>query len=218
MSFPRSPRVLKGGLVLVDPVSSRILRVIVMQYNPETITRTLTPQAVSGDGQDRSQALRIKGPAVETFKLDAAIDATDQLEFPDQNARAVELGIHPQLASIEMLVQPSTGRLIANNTLSQAGTLEIAPVETPLSVFVWSKNRIVPVRITDLSITEEAFDPMLNPTRAKVSLGMRVLTINDLGFDHRGGGVFMAYLQAKEQLSQQVRPSSLSELGIGRIP
>jgi hypothetical protein len=85
-------------------------------------------------------------------------------------------------------------------------------------VLVWSRSRIVPVRVTDLGITEEAFDTALNPTRAKVSLGLRVLTINDLGFEHRGGGIFMAYLQAKERLSQRVRATSLSELGIGRLP
>jgi hypothetical protein len=218
MSFPGSPKLLKGGLVLLDPTSSRILRIIVMQYNPETITRNLTPQAVTGDGQDRSQALRIKGPAVETIKLEASIDATDQLEFPDQNSLTVESGIQPQLAAIEMLIQPSSEHLMANNSLAAAGTLEIIPVEMPLSLLVWSKNRIVPVRVTELGITEEAFDTTLNPIRAKVSLGMRVLTINDLGFEHRGGGIFMAYLQAKENLARQVRSTSLSELGIGRIP
>jgi hypothetical protein len=218
MSFPGSPRLLKGGLVLLDPPSSRILRVIVMQYNPETITRTLTAQAVTGDGLDRSQALRIKGPAIETLKLDAAIDATDQLEFPDQNPDVVESGIQAQLAALEMLIQPPSDQLTTNNSLSNAGTLEIIPVEMPLTVLVWSKMRIVPVRVTDLSITEEAFDTTLNPIRAKVSLGLRVLTINDLGFDHRGGGLFMAYLQAKERLAQKVRTTSLSELGIGRLP
>ena len=59
----------------------------------------------------------------------------------------------------------------------------------------------MPVRITDFSITEEAFDAALNPIRAKVSLGMRVLSVNDLGFEHKGGSLFMAYLQQKEQLA-----------------
>ena len=63
------------------------------------------------------------------------------------------------------------------------GTLEIVPAEAPLTLFVWSKNRMLPVRITEFSITEEAFDPALNPIRAKVSLGLRVLSVNDLGFD-----------------------------------
>ena len=216
-TFPNSPRLLKGGLVLVNPESQTPERVIALQYNPDTVTRTLTPQAIP-DAADRSSALRLKGPAVETIKLTAEIDATDRLEFPDLNAPAVESGIHRDLAALEMLVHPRSDQLVTNNTLANLGTLEIAPIETPLTLFVWSKLRIVPVRITDLSITEEAFDPALNPIRAKVSLGMRVLNINDLGFDHRGGNIFMAYLRAKEQLAGALRSGDLSTLGLGRLP
>ncbi len=79
--------------------------------------------------------------------------------------------------------------------------LEILPIEAPLTLFVWSKQRIVPVRVTDLSVTEEAFDTALNPIRAKVSIGMRVLSVDDLGFDHRGGTLFMGYLRNKEALA-----------------
>ena len=216
-TFPNSPRLLKGGLVLVNPESQTPERVIALQYNPDTVTRTLAPQAIP-DAADRSSALRLKGPAVETIKLTAEIDATDRLEFPDLNAPAVESGIHRDLAALEILVHPRSDQLVTNNTHANLGTLEIAPIETPLTLFVWSKLRIVPVRITDLSITEEAFDPALNPIRAKVSLGMRVLNINDLGFDHRGGNIFMAYLRAKEQLAGAFRSGDLSTLGLGRLP
>jgi hypothetical protein len=84
-------------------------------------------------------------------------------------------------------------------------------------LFVWSARRIVPVRLTDLSVTEEAFDPALNPIRARVSLGMRVLSIDDLGFRHRGGSLFMAYLRAKETLAGRAPSVALSNLGIGGI-
>jgi len=218
MSLSRSPRLLKGGLVLLEAASSRIVRIIGLQYNPETITRSFQPQAIGGESQDRSQAMRIKGPATETIKLEASIDATDQLEFPDQNAGTIASGIQSQLAALETLLYPTSERLISNNALASMGTLEIAPMESPLTLFVWSKNRVVPVRVTDLSITEEAFDPALNPIRAKVSLGMRVLSVSDLGFEHRGGGIFMAYLQAKEQLAQRAKATTLGELGIGRLP
>src|SRR6266480_4434818 len=136
-TFPNSPRLLKGGLVLVDPESGNIVRIIVLQYNPDSLSRTLQVQAISGDGQDRSQALRIKASPVETFKLDAEIDATDQLEFPDLNPNAVESGIHPQLAVLETILYPPSGRLVANNTLANLGTLEITPVEAPLTLFIW---------------------------------------------------------------------------------
>lgn len=215
-TFPNSPKLLKGGIVLIDPQSAQVQRIISLQYNPESLSRTLQVQGM-GEGGDRSEALRLKGPAVETIKLDAEIDATDQLEFPDQNQNAVEHGIQPQLALLETLVHPTSGQLNSNNQLAQSGTLEIVPMETSLSLFVWSKNRIVPVRITDFSITEEAFDPSLNPIRAKVSLGMRVLSVDDLGFQHKGGSLFMTYLQNQEQLAAKVAAGSLSTLGIGGI-
>jgi 3-polyprenyl-4-hydroxybenzoate decarboxylase len=87
-----------------------------------------------------------------------------------------------------------------------------------LTLFVWSKSRVVPVRITDFSITEEAFDTQLNPIRAKVSLGMRVLNIDDLGFQHPGGHYFMAYLSNKESLATKAKSVALNVLGLGGLP
>src|SRR3954451_22053777 len=122
-TFPNSPRLLKGGIVLLDPGSSAVRRVIALQYNPAILSRTLQVQA-TGEGGDRSEALRIKAPPVETIKLEAEVDATDQLEFPDQNRNATELGIHPQLAALESLVYPTSSQLIANNNLARSRTLE----------------------------------------------------------------------------------------------
>jgi hypothetical protein len=215
-TFPNAPKLLKGGLAIVDPASQTPQRVIVLQYNPDTLTRTLA--MVSTDGPDKASPLRIKGPPVETLKLEAEIDATDQLEFPDLNATAVELGIHPELAALETILYPPSDRLIENDRLASLGTLEIAPVEAPLTLFIWSKQRVVPVRITEFSVTEEAFDAALHPIRAKVSIGMRVMSITDFGFDHRGGSLFMAYLRVKEQLAARARRGALSEFGLGRLP
>ncbi len=216
-TFPNSPRVLKGGIVLIDAETAAVRRIIVLQYNPDTLSRTLQPQTVKESG-DRAEAMRLTGPPVETIKLDAEIDATDQLEFPDQNSAIVEFGIQPQLAALETIVYPASSQLLSNNSLAQAGMLEILPMMAALPLFIWSKSRIVPVRITDFSITEEAFDPALNPIRAKVSLGMRVLSVTDLGFDNKGGSLFMAYQQQKEQLAGRSLGGALSLLGIRGIP
>ncbi len=218
MTSLNSPRLVRGGIVLVDPRSGQIRRVISMQYNPDTLTRTLQPQTVSEDGHDRSQALRLKGPPIEIIKLDAEVDATDQLEFPDQNPNAVSLGIAPQLAALETVLYPASGQLIANNSLQAAGTLEILPLEAPLTLFVWSKQRVVPVRVTDFTITEDAFDTQLNPIRAKVTLSMRVLSIDDLGFNSKGGSLYMIYQQNKERLAQLGTSASLPALGLTGIP
>ncbi|MGB9178151.1 MAG: hypothetical protein WCB68_02810 [Pyrinomonadaceae bacterium] len=215
-TFPGSPRIIKGGLVLIDPETAQVQRVITLQYNPDTLTRSLQIKSVPDSG-DRSEALRLTGPPVETIKLDAEIDATDQLEFPKQNQNAVDYGIQPQLAALEIIVYPTSAQIQSNNSLSKAGTLEITPMETPLTLFVWSKSRVLPVRVTDFSITEEAFDTNLNPVRAKVSLGMRILSVNDLPFDHKGNSIFMAYLQQKERLAALNKAGQLSDLGITRI-
>ena len=216
-AFPNSPRLVKGGIVLIDPDTSAVLRIITLQYNPDTLTRTLQVQASTAEG-DRSDPLRLKGPPIETIKLDAEMDASDQLEFPEQNKNAVQVGIQPQLAALETIIYPTSDQLIANNSRAKSGTLEIAAMETPLALLIWSRNRVLPVRITDMSITEEAFDTSLNPIRAKVSIGLRVLNVTDVGFDHKAGSIYMAYQQQKERLAAMSRPGSLSALGIESIP
>jgi len=209
----------KGGIVTMDVDTSAVQSVIALQYNPDSLTRSLQIQSMPG-GQDgvRVDALRLRGPAIETIKLEAELDATDQLEFPNQNPTAVQFGLQPQLAQLEMLINPTLETLLADDAMAQAGTLEIIPLEQPLTLFVWSKSRVVPVRLTEFSITEEFFDTSLNPIRAKVSLGMRVLTVDDLGFEHPGGKIFMAYLSNKEQLASRAQSVSLTVLGLGGLP
>jgi hypothetical protein len=216
-AFPGSPRLVKGGIVLIDSVTGFVRQIIALQYNPDTMSRTLQAQGMGAESGDRSEALRLKGPPIETIKLEAEIDAADQLETPDQFREVAEFGIYPQLAVLEMIVYPTSAQLSANDALAQAGTLEIVPMESALSLFVWSANRIIPVRITEFSVTEEAFDPLLNPIRAKVSLGLRVLSVTDLGFQHRGGTLYMAYQRRKEDLAARSRPGAFNMLGIGGI-
>jgi hypothetical protein len=217
--FPGSPRLVKGGIVTMDPNTSVVQSIIALQYNPDSLTRTLQIQAVQG-GQDgvRVNALRLRGPAVETIKVEAELDATDQLEFPNQFPSATRYGLHPQLSQLEMLINPTVETLTADDNLANNGALEIIPLEQALTLFVWSSSRVVPVRITDFSIVEEAFDPNLNPIRAKVSLGLRVLNVDDLGFDTPGGHMFMAYLTMKERLAAQVTNVAASVLGLGGLP
>jgi hypothetical protein len=213
---PRSPQMIRGGLVLVDAASGRALRVITLQYNPDTLTRSLQIKGVGGDASEFSESMRLKGPPVESIKLEAEIDATDKLETAD--AGALEFGLHAQLALLETLVYPSTTDLRANAAEAALGSIEIVAMQKPLVLFVWSKTRVLPIRITEFSITEEGFDPALNPIRAKVSLGMRVLTVDDVGFTGRGGSIFMSYLEQKEQLAGRVANASLGALGINAIP
>lgn len=218
-SFPGSPKLAKGGLVILAPGGGAVRRMIALQYNPDTLSRSYQVQGVGGDGGgERAQPFRLKGPAIENIKLDAEIDATDQLETPDSHANAVAFGIAPQLAALEALVNPSVDELLNVAAQSANGTLEIIPPEAPLILFIWSKSRVVPVRVTDLSITEEAFDPALNPLRAKVSLGLRVLSTDDLGFTHKGGTLFLSHLRTRETLAGKTGSASLASLNLGKLP
>jgi hypothetical protein len=215
-TFPGSPRLLKGGIVLLDPVQFTVLPngITVLQYNPDTLTRSFKIKGAE-EGGDRSEALRLTGPPVETIKVDAEIDATDQLEVADPNT--LKYGIFPQLAALETAVSPPSATLQNNFNLAQQGVLEIMPMLASFTLFVWSANRIAPVRITDLSITEEAFDPTLNPIRAKVSLGFRVLTVDDLTFSDKSGSLYMTYQRQKENLASKFQGGTFSALGVSGV-
>lgn len=169
---------------------------MVFQYNPDTLTRTLQVQGSGDGGGAPSEAMRLKRAPVETIRMDVEIDATDELEKGDGVTTA--LGIHPQLAALEMLVYPKSLLVITNTVLIGLGTLEILPPIGPFTLLVWGLKRVLPVRLTEVTITEEAHDTALNPIRAKVSLGLRVLSYNDLSITNPGYYVFLAHQLAKE--------------------
>lgn len=196
-TFPGSPRVAKGAIVGIDLLNP-VPNVIVFQYNPETLTRTLQAQG-SGDGGARSEAMRLRGAPVETIKLDVEVDATDQLE--QQEVIATSTGIYPQLSALEVLLYPRSSLVIANTALLAAGTIEILPPVGPFTLFVWGLQRVLPVRLTDFTITEEAHDVNLNPIRAKVSLGLRVLSYNDLSITNPGYYMFLTHQIVKETMA-----------------
>lgn len=212
-STPIAPRLLKGALVSIDPASP-IPTVIVFQYNPESLTRQLKARGMQGDGA-RGDVTRLNGPPEETIKIDVEIDATDSLEQGGAIAGAV--GIYPQLSSLEMLLYPKSGLVIANTILAATGIIEVAPPMGPFTLFIWGVNRILPVRVAEFSITEEAHDTALNPVRAKVSLGLRVLSYNDLSITHPGYYLFLAHQVVKETLSVVGTAQNLSSVAGGDL-
>ncbi|MFH9063333.1 hypothetical protein ACH4GM_19225 [Streptomyces coeruleorubidus] len=211
------PKPIRSGIVLLDPERGTPQRIIVLQFNPDTLERSLSPQSAGGSGDsggggsgngDRNEALRLKGPAQETWKFTAEIDATDQFEI------AAPDGIHPQLAVLEMLVQPTSAQLREASRLSKKGTIETSPIEMPLTLFTWGSKRVMPVRLTELSINESAFDVNLNPIRASLSIGFKVLTVSDLPLGHPGAELYYAHLAQKERLAGAARTAGLGSLGL----
>jgi hypothetical protein len=198
-TFPASPRLLKGALVGLDPFNP-LASVVVFQYNPDTMTRRLEPRGMGSEGGgDRSEAFRLVGPPKETITLSVEIDATDQLE--QANPLAVASGVTPALAALEMLFYPKSTLVLTNLALSAVGILEIVPPEAPLTLFVWGPQRVLPVRVTGIGITEEAYDPLLNPIRAKVDLSLLVLSYYDLKVTNPGHMLFLAHQIAKEVMA-----------------
>ncbi|HEV2825985.1 MAG TPA: hypothetical protein VGW76_00165 [Pyrinomonadaceae bacterium] len=210
-SFPGSPRLLKGALIGVDPLNP-LGAVVVFQYNPDTMTRKLEPRAVSAEG-DRGEAFRLTGAPKETITLSVEIDATDQLE--QANPLAVATGIYPTLAALEVMLYPKSAVVIANTILSLIGTIEVVPAESPMTLFVWGPQRVLPVRITSFSITEEAHDPLLNPIRAKVDLSLAVLSYQDLPTLSAGRVLFLAHHIVKEVMAATNLFSNIQNVGQG---
>lgn len=197
---PISPKTQKGAIIGLDPFNP-LASLIIFQYNPDTLTRTVTANTNSQYGQfTPGEAMRLTGPPSEDISAEIELDATDQLEtgsFP-----ATALGIHPVLASLEMLIYPKVASIITNAILeATTGVIEVVPPEAPLALFIWGLPRVVPVRIQSFTITEEAFDQNLNPIRARVTLQMRVLTYRDLGLLSVGGAIFAAHQVLKEAMA-----------------
>jgi hypothetical protein len=85
-SYPRSPRLLKGAIVGFDHFNP-LASVVLFQYNPDTLTRTLQAQTAGGEGGgERAEAMRLKGAPVETIRLQVEIDATDAIEKAEVRA------------------------------------------------------------------------------------------------------------------------------------
>ncbi|HEY7814967.1 MAG TPA: hypothetical protein VIC62_17100 [Nakamurella sp.] len=204
--FAGSPRVTRGALIGFDPINP-LASVIVFQYNPDQVTRRLTARAADPGGA-QSEQMRLKGPPEETLSFDIEIDAVDQLE--QGNGSSEQFGIAPALASLELMLYPKSALVIANQVLASLGLIEVIPPTAPLAVLVWGSRRVLPVRLTDFSITEQAFDPNLNPIQGKVSLGLRVLNYDDLGLLSPGGALFMSHQIAKEVMATV---NSVSALG-----
>jgi hypothetical protein len=197
-TFPGSPRLTKGAIVGIDPLNP-LASVIVFQYNPKSLSRSLEATTTGGEGA-RADVLRLAGAPAETITIgELEIDATDQLETG--NPLAETMGIYPQLSALEMLLYPKSAGVILNTALLAAGTIEVIPPEAPFTLFVWGLKRVLPVRITSFTIDEQEYDPSLNPIRATVSLGMRVLSYNDFPVAHPGYALFVAHQVAKEVMA-----------------
>jgi hypothetical protein len=218
---PLRPKLLSGGLVQIGQSPAAVINVVAFQYNPDTLTRTLTPRAIGGEPGDRLEVLRLTGPPKETIKLEAEFDAEDDhpefVSAPYADSVTQSVGLMPTIAALEAMITPTINQLNNVDALFAAGQIEIAPIEAPLTLLVWGPKRIVPVLLTSLTFTEEAFGPQLQPIRAKVSLELKTLTTNDFPSGSAEEQRYLAYRQYSEAWAAQVTTTNTQPLGIERL-
>lgn len=178
------PRLMKGALVVFETRLPVPTNVIVFQYNPHTLQRSMS--AAGGDPGDASAGGALCGgdadtapePATQSFNLEIELDATDQLAQDDRAARAV--GLHGRIAQLELLLYPPSAVVILNEFVSTVGSANVTPPEVPKVMLFWGPGRVLPVRVTSIEIEEQEFDLRLNPIRATALVGLRTVTESEL--------------------------------------
>lgn len=212
--FPRSPRLLKGALVVFETIAPIPTNLIAFQYNPDSVTRSFRQQAPEPDPRRNAGDTQHALPPLESFQLTVELDAADQLDDPGSNPITVATGVHPALAALELLLYPPSTEVILGRVLALVGSARVTPAKVPLVLLVWGPLRVVPVRVESVSVTEQAFDQLLNPIRASVQLGLRTLTEKEL---RQAGPPFdtlaIVQLIAKEALARTNAVASVSEIG-----
>lgn len=189
--------IFKGALVSSPLMGSTT--VIPFQYNPASMQRSLTPNLAGGEEQDRTLAIMYKGPPSQTINVSIEFDASTGLN--KDASTQVQHGVYAQLAALELLLTPDTSDLLATQAMLATGVMEIAPLATPNIFFVWGQARVLSVKITQFSVTEEMFDAHLNPIRATVALTMRVLNCNDVSVINQAYQQYIVYQQKMEQIA-----------------
>jgi hypothetical protein len=203
--MPYNPKLLKGALVTQDPFGGPP-QTIAFQYNPETLRRTLQPQVIGGEQNDRSQMVRFAGAPIETFTLEVEMDAVDAGGVADVTQAST--GVLPKLSALELLAYPDSAAVISASAQLAVGTLEIAPAPAPLTLFVWGSRRVVPVQVASVEVTEQLFDAALTPIRAVVALTLRALSYSDLAPGTPGYAQYVTYQQTKESLAHGGRTAN----------
>ena len=219
------PQVVKGALAcFASQLVPGAPRVVVFQYNPDALTRTLRRRTASGqgpaegdDGSARTPGgLGLRGPPSEEIALTVALDAADQLEAPQDHPEVVQTGLHPALATLELLLYPPSELVLRNRIAAAAGSRAVATGDAPICLLVWGPSRVVPVEVQGLEITERAFDQRLNPIRAEVDMDLRALTSRELEAGTLGHDAAFAHHVAKEALSA-LQQADAERTAVGQV-
>lgn len=157
-------------------------RVIPFRFNPETLSRSLTvEQGSSGSGtegsttsstssSDQQSSDASSGTVKESFKVLVRVDFADRLEATSK--LPAELGVAPEIAAIEDLLYPGETEASASSDGTEAVRQKLP---RPTVLLVWGRKRVLPVKITGLTINEALYNSQLNPIRADIEVSVEVL-------------------------------------------
>jgi hypothetical protein len=181
---------------------------IEFQYNPEQLRRSFDQRTPPSDGArpaaNRTEGvLTAIGPPVETVSLTIVLDAADQLEDPRRRENVGANGLKAPLAVLELLLYPSSTAIDDVVEQAEHGRVQIAPADTPLVLASFGPGRVAPVKIAGYSVTEELFDPQLNPIHAKVELSLKVLTYMEFPDGSPGRESFITHQKSLESLARE---------------
>lgn len=197
---------IKGALIeFMETFLIPLPNVIVFQFNPETMTHAWTQPQVAGGGGSGGDAnpLAVRGVPGESFNFTVMLDSNDSIADgnPISGSLAEISGVYSRLAALEMLQYPTGGSgsggllgsvsasvsiggggISLGGSASAAVKRDVPQSQVPTVLFVWGPGRIVPVRVTNLSITEKLYDSLLNPIHAEAQLSLSVLTPAELKY------------------------------------
>jgi hypothetical protein len=203
------PRLLKGAIVALDPANP-VASIVPFQYNPEQLSRSLTPLDQGGRGPSPVNAQRLTGPPTETITLTVTLNAADQVLtagfHPDR------AGVYPQISALEMLLYPKAARVVRNVAKLALGVLEIVPPEAPLTLFIWGPARVVPVKLTAIEVLETMHDPNLTPIAANLTLTLTVLTYQSFSPKNPGFSLYIVNQLAREAMATRASAMAASSV------
>jgi hypothetical protein len=203
------PYLLKGALIeygtdLIGPIPN----VVIFQFNPETLTRTLKIPPRPADAASRENTQAGERP-LESISFKANFSAADELK--DNKVLARMFGVGPRLSALEKMVHPSSkiagligaaidaiGSAISGSAGGSNPTQAIPREKYPKIIFIWGVTRVLPVVIDSMSISELEYDSLLNPIRAEVDIGLTVNAIDNCSDDMLAKGALEYSNLAKE--------------------
>jgi len=203
---------LRGALIeygtdLIGPIPN----IVIFQYNPESLSRTLQiPPRPTGPSQRETAQAGERTFEKITFK--AHFSAANLL---DEGKVLGELfGIGPQLAALEKMVLPSSklagligaaidaiGDALGGGAGQDPPAQPIPREKYPRILFIWGLTRVLPVTIDSMSISELEYDSILNPLRAEVDITLSVISVDDCSDDVLAKGALEFSTIAKEALA-----------------